>query len=312
MRSEGMSRRGEGGKWRRLALMCAAICCMGLIGASSALAKEIGAKEAKVVAKKFVNCPLSQSRYCVYAETLAGEFKIGSKTTTIEHPQYLQGGISTLGEFNNSDVPLIPPLWGAEELSKAAQNIPGGLTGVSEVIGGPVTATAELAQGHSVVLNEQNLIDPQPGAGVKLPIKVHLQNEQLGENCYIGSDENPIMLELTDHTTSPPSGTEPISGEMGTIVPMDRGAILELQGNKIVDNSFAAPAATGCGTNALLEPVITAAVNLGAGLPSPAGKNVAILEGNTYLAEKAFIAKADKKEIKAKEKAALPPKASRK
>ena len=48
MRSEGMSRRGEGGKWRRLALMCAAICCMGLIGASSALAKEIGAKEAKV------------------------------------------------------------------------------------------------------------------------------------------------------------------------------------------------------------------------------------------------------------------------
>ena len=42
-------------------------------------------------------------------------------------------------------LPLIPPRFGADEVSKTAQPVPGGLTGVSPLIGGEVTATAEQA-----------------------------------------------------------------------------------------------------------------------------------------------------------------------
>jgi hypothetical protein len=287
-----------------MVLVALAVGCLAMVGgAATAAAKNISNTEAKALAKKLVDCPTTASEYCVYAETLSGEFKIGSKTAPIEHPLVLQGGLATLGTYGNANEPLIPPLWGGEEVSKTAQELPGGLTGISSELGGPVTATAELVSGASVILNEQDLLDG--GNGVKLPLKVHLQNELLGENCYIGSNEDPVVIELTDHTTEPPSGTEPISGEVGDIIPLlDKGRLLELKGNKLVGNSFAAPAATGCGVNVLTEAVTTALVNTDAGLPSAAGKNVAILSGNTYLAEAAWVAKLDKKEIKEKVKAA--------
>jgi hypothetical protein len=46
-----------------------------------------------------------------------------------------------------------------------------------------------------------------------------------------------------------------------------------------VDNSFAVPTARGCG-GALLAPVLDPIINGKLGLPSPAGKNAAILKGN--------------------------------
>ncbi len=303
MRSEATSSsvRGRGSMMVLVALVVGCLAMLG--GAATASAKNISSKEGKELAKKLVDCPTAQSEYCVYAETLSGEFKIGSKTVPIENPLFLQGGLASLGTYGNANEPLIPPLFGGEEVSKTSQKLPGGLTGLSEELGGPVTATAELAKGATVILNEQNLLDG--GVGVKLPIKVHLQNELLGENCYIGSDEDPVIIELTDHTTEPPAGTEPISGEVGKIVPLlDKGRLLELQGNKLVGNTFAAPAATGCGVNVLTEAVTTALVNTDAGLPSAAGKNVAILSGDTYLAESSWVAKSDKKEIKEKDKAA--------
>jgi hypothetical protein len=275
--------------------------CLGLVGgSSSALAKEITGKAAKPYFQKMVDCPISKGQYCVYAETLSGEFVIGSKTTPIEHPIVLQGAIASLGEYDNANEDLIPPLYGAEEASKTAQTIPGGLTGESEELGGPLTATAELA--GTVILNEQHLLEG--GVGVTLPLKVHLQNELLGEDCYIGSTEHPLLLKLTAEETEPPAGTEPIEGETGKIVAIDKGRVLELEGNELVDNTFEAPAATGCGSNAFVEPVVTALVNADVGLPSAAGKNKAILKGNTFLGVSAYVLKADKKEIKEKEKAA--------
>jgi hypothetical protein len=292
------------GSWFVLAGLAAG--CLGLFaGSSSALAKGITGKAAKPYFQKMVDCPISQSVYCAYAETLSGEFVIGSKTTPIEHPIVLQGGLADEGVFGNDNEALIPPLYGAEEASKTPQTIPGGLTGESEELGGPLTATAELA--GTVILNEQRLIDGG-GPGVILPLKVHLQNELLGENCYIGSDEHPLLLHLTDKKTEPPAGTEPIEGEEGKIVAIDKGEILELEGNELVDNSFEAPAATGCGVNPLTELVTTELVNADVGLPSAPGKSKAILKGNTFLGESVYVLKEDKKEIKAKEKAAKPAK----
>lgn len=284
---------------------------MALIGAASpAMAKEasneIKGKAAREVFKKFVDCPLSSGEYCTYAETLSGEFKLGSKTAPIENPLVLQGGLKSLGTLQEITMPLSPPLYGAEMLTRTPQKLPGGLTGIGEWLGGEVRATAELINGGTVLVAPANLFGTEPA--VTLPIKVHLQNELLGENCYIGSDEDPVVLHLTDFTTTPPTGTEPISGKRGETISIDTGRGLELRGNTLVDNSFAVPPATGCGTNALLVPVVTALVNADAGLPAAAGKNVAILNGNIINAKSMWVAKYDKKEIKAKEKAAKPAK----
>lgn len=292
--TEGRSRRGG-----RALLVGLIAGCLAFGGSAPALATEIKGTQGKEIFKKFADCPISAGEYCTYGETLSGEFKIGSKTTKIEHPIILQGGLASLGTAEHVDETLIPPLYGAEEVSKTPQEIPGGLTGLGES-GGPVFATSELA--GTVIVAPGELFGTEPA--VTLPIKIHLQNEQLGEHCYIGSDENPVVLHLTDATTSPPEGTEPIKGKRGEIVGILKGRALELHGNTLVDNTFAVPAATGCGTSPLDEAAVTAAVNANAGLPAAAGKNVAILNGNVLNAQSKWVAKYDKKEIKTKEKAA--------
>jgi hypothetical protein len=308
MSAEGMSHRGVRGRGSRMLLIGLAAGCMALFGAAApAMAySEVKGKAAKEVFKKFVDCPIAAGEYCTYAETLSGEFKLGSKTAPIENPLVLQGGLKSLGTLQEITLPLTPPLYGAEEVSKTPQKLPGGLTGISEGIGGEVSATAELVKGGTVLVAPANLFGVEPA--VTLPIKIHLQNELLGENCYIGTDSDPIVLHLTDYKTSPPAGTESISGKKGEEVSINRGRGFELKGNTLVDNTFAVPAATGCGSNVLLEPVVTALVNTDAELPSAAGKNVAILNGNVTNAQSKWVAKYDKKEIKAKEKAAKPAK----
>ena len=135
---------------------------------------------------------------------------------------------------------------------------------MSAKIGGEVKATAELAgrpDRDAVFLGFGHDI------AVELPIKVHLENEMLGANCYIGSDAEPSSCKLTDGTTKPPAGVEPMTGKIGTNEGRDKGRLIAFINNTLVDNTFAVPAAKNCGTNALLEPVITAAVNAPSGSP---------------------------------------------
>jgi hypothetical protein len=285
-------------RWSAL-LACLAMACLALAMTSApALAKgeknpdEILHKEDFL---KFQNCPMEVAKACLYGETLEGEFKLGSKTTQIVNPVILQGGLPFLGTLT---VPLLAPRFGAEEASKTPQPVPGGLTGISELIGGPVNATAERA--GTIEVTPTNL-----GFGrniaVVFPIKIHLENENLGPNCYIGSDAEPVVLHLTDATTEPPEGVEPISGKVGTNKGIDKSRIAAFYNNTLVDNTFPVPAATGCGEG-LLETVLTAAVNAGIGLPSPAGTSKAVLTGNQFTALSTWVSKYDKKAIKAKEK----------
>jgi hypothetical protein len=285
----------SGGRGRRAALACLAAACLVLTACAGASAAEkINPEEFA----KFVNCPINLGKACTYAETLSGEFKMGSKQVPITTPVILQGGLAYLG---TETLPLIPPRFGAEAMSKSTQTIPGGLTGLTELIGGPVYATAEIAGAPSDVLVTAVFLGFGHDTAVQLPIKVHLENPILGPNCYIGSDANPIVLHLTDGTTKPPPGTEPISGKIGTNEGRDKGRLITFINNTLVDNTFPVPAATGCGTGFLLEPIITAAVNLDAGLPAAAGKNVAVLTGNFYTTLSTWVEKYDKKLLKEKE-----------
>jgi hypothetical protein len=294
-RGKNMSRSGV-----RSAL--AAVCLVLAATASASAAPDPNNKLNKAEFAKFVNCPIDLGKGCLYGETLEGEFKLGSKTTPIVNPTILQGGLAYIG---TETLPMIPPRFGAEELSKVSQPLPGGLTGLTEIVGGPVNATAELA-GTPVVTAV--FLGFGHDTAVELPIKVHLENELLGPNCYIGSDAEPVVLKLTDGTTKPPAGTEPISGKIGTNEGRDKGRLIAFINNTLVDNTFAVPAAKNCGTNALLEPVITAAVNVGAGLPAAPGVSRAVLTGNQFTTFSNWVEKYDKKLLKEKEHPKTPKK----
>lgn len=227
---------------------------------------------------------------CIYSKATGGTFTMGKKAVPVKNPVVLQGGISEDGQR----------FYGATDgntLTKAPQPVPGGLLGVVAPTWWPkfiqdwfnglinegftgVNATVELAAPASQVkINFENLSLGLNGTAVALPVKVKLENAILGNNCYIGSNSNPIKLNFTTGTTSPPPPNTPIKGSPGEFVFNGEGTILTSKNNKLVDNSFAAPAASGCGGifSFLVDPLVNSIV----GVPSPAGTNTAILEGNT-------------------------------
>jgi hypothetical protein len=288
--------RPAGTRARSLGVIAILSLAVGASAAPASAEKDPLNKINKAEFAKFINCPINVAKGCLYGETLEGEFKLGNKATPIVNPTILQGGFAYIG---TETLPITPPLYGAEELGAVSQPIPGGLTGASELIGGPASATAELAGTPYVTAV---FLGFGHDTAVELPIKVHLENELLGPNCYIGSNTEPIVLKLTDGTTKPPSGVEPMTGKIGVNEGRDKGRLIAFINNTLVDNTFAVPAAKGCGTNALLEPVVTAAVNASVGLPSAPGVSHAILTGNQFSTQASWVEKYDKKLLKQKAK----------
>lgn len=239
-----------------------------LVAAAPALAK----KKVNEEFEPFAQCPIATHgvRYCVVAKTTSGEFKVGSKTVPINKTITLQGGLT---EGSNQLVPAT----NGETLSKTPLTLPGGLVGIELDGVTEVTATTELT--GPVLINEGN-IDDGTGAAVVLAIRVKLENPALGKECYIGSQAEPITLELTTGTTDPPPPNKPITGNPGTLTLNPEDTIFTLNNNSLVDNSFAAPGVNGCGE--ILAPVLDPVVDLDAGLPAAAGSNTAILTGTVY------------------------------
>lgn len=239
----------------------------------------------------FAGCPLGTPGLsgCIVAETESGKVILGKKTVPIEHTITIQGGFIENRETHTQE--FVDAAKGYETLSKTPQTVPGGLLGVvapeflpkflreiinkltSEGLAG-VTATTELA--GPVGLNELNLLEAK-GTALTLPVKIKLSNTFLGEACYVGSELNPVTLHLTTGTTKPPKPNEPITGNVGKLISTEGGAILTITENSLVDNSFAAPKAEGCG--GLLSILIDTAVDAEIGLPSAEGHNTAILDG---------------------------------
>jgi len=230
--------------------------------------------------EQFAGCPVYVKHLadCLVATTTSGEFKLGNKTVPITKPVILQGGI-----IEGSHV-LVPANDG-NTLSRTPLTVPGGLTGLEALPLGEVIAVTELA--GPVEVFEENLSDGR-GPAVKLPVKVKLENSVLGEECYVGSDTEPIVLELTTGTTKPPSGTEPITGKAGVAGFNPPLTIVTISGASLVDNTFTAPGVTGCGgaLSFLLDPV----VDLQVGLPAAAGASKAVLNGS--------LAETDTKDVK--------------
>jgi hypothetical protein len=237
----------------------------------------------------FADCPLGNPELsgCIVAHTGSGEVVLGNKAVPITNTITLQGGF--IEEMETGAQTFVPAADG-NTLSKTPQPVPGGLAGllncneISNLVvrltcrlafengATGVNATTELA--GPIGLNETALQEAK-GTALSLPVKVKLENPFLGNNCYIGSNSNPIMLNMTSGTTSPPPPNKPITGAVGTFGSRAEGAILVISGDSLVDNSFATPGATGCDGlfSFLIDPLIDAKI----GIPAAAGHNTAIL-----------------------------------
>jgi hypothetical protein len=277
---------------KRLFLALAALAVLALPAAPAVAAPHSPTGEFK----NFGDCPLSNPsvNFCVFANTTSGTFTTGKKTVPLVNPQVLQGGLIVNQETGAST------FVGAEDgntLTKAPQPVPGGLLGVVAPTWWPqylqdwfnnqinegltgVTATVELAAPASQVQLNLLAIFAGKGTALQLPVKIKLSNAILGNNCYIGSNSSPIVIPFTTGTTAPPPPNTPITGSKGEIQSNEAGTLLVSKNNKLVNNSFAAPGANGCG-GFLFSWAIDPLVNSVLGIPSPAGTNTAILEGTT-------------------------------
>jgi hypothetical protein len=282
---------------KRLILAVVVVCAM-LVPASSALAAP---HHPTGTWANFGYCPLSNAKtdFCVYAKTTSGSFTTGSKNVPIVNPVTLQGGVDL-------DPETFQSTWinaeGGDTLSKTAQPVPGGLLGVTAPSWWPqilkdlfnetinngftgVTSTVELA--GPVQFSFISLVTGE-GNAITLPVKIKLNNPFLGSNCYLGSNSSPIQIPLTLGTTAPPPPNKPISGSKGEVFVNEIGSYIKSTANKLVNNSFAVPGASGCG-GFLFSWAVDPLVNSIVGIPSAAGTNTAILQGDTELGEKAAV-----------------------
>jgi hypothetical protein len=269
---------------RRKLVAGGATLAMALVLAPSALAASHHPKGEFV---NFGECPLSRVTItdCIFSVSSKGAFKVGTKTVPIVNPVTLQGG----GEGSGETTKFI----GAENgvtLSKTPQPVPGGLTGITAPTWWPkfiqdwfnnginegftgVNATVELTGPTkgvtNVKLNTEALI-LEEGTALGLPVKIKLDNSLLGSSCYIGSESKPVQINFTTGT----SGS--LKGAAGEFTFNEAFTLITIKGGKLVNGTYSAPAASGCGGifSFLVDPLVNSIL----GLPASSG-NTATLEG---------------------------------
>jgi hypothetical protein len=288
----GCLRKGKEGavqQMRRLVMLAVGVVLVGGVLASSAAASGPTGEYAK-----YVECPTKTTHIakCLYSETTSGKIVIGSTEVPLEKLIVLQGGITAVENEVTEEVTetYVPALGGlSKSLTQVAQNVPGGIFGIvpseslpwwlkafiKAVTEGPlssVSATAELTA--TPTLSESNLTLAE-GTALTLPLRVKLGNTFLGSKCFIGSSTHPMTWHLTSGTTDPDTPNTPITGKTGEVKLKEKGRILVLSGDQLVDNAFTVPTVNGCG--GLFSGIVDPLVDLKLGLESPDGKNTAVL-----------------------------------
>jgi hypothetical protein len=253
---------------KRAAVVAAAIGVLAGLAAPAALASPAPGYS------EFNGCPEGRTDivFCLRSTTTGGHIQLGKKDVPITAPILLSGGLLT-----DFDTVVYNSLGG---LNAPALEVPGGLVGL--------TGLAEwfinlITFGANKVYAKTELVGtPKVAAGthLRLPVRVKLQNPFLSSSCAIGSTSDPLVLDVTTGTTSPPPPNVPITGSNGNQgVDPNNPDVIQVTNIKYVGNAFRAPAAVGCGL--INYGLIDGLVNLTSGLPSPAGTNEAILSPTT-------------------------------
>lgn len=203
---------------------------------------------------QFAGCPSkrenSKISTCINSVVKSGVFKLGSKEVPIEHPITLSGGADeSLENFAYTSKGGMPPV---------KQKVPGGVIGLTGL-----TWLLEFLGSEALTLYAATELAGTPAFTgfelITLPIKVHLINGVLGNNCYVGSTSNPITLHLA--LSSIPKITS------------DSLEILHINNGTYIDKTFSAPGASGCVLTlfGFIPISINGLVNSQSGLPAPTG-----------------------------------------
>lgn len=232
----------------------------------------------------YANCPINDPAVssCLYMETTDAQLKVGKFSLRTRDPITVEFGIRQDASY---DTFAVAPTNGHKILTSPPIEVPGGIFGIPGAGIGPLAAyiTPELTALPTVNINNLVL---QQGTTLGLKLKAKVSNpftnvlSALGPGCYIGSNSSPIALNLTTGTTAPPPPNGPISGAYAAGTPEGWG--IRFDGIRAVDNAFAAPGASGCGTPfGWLNPT----VNLIAGTPAAAGTNTAVLDATVHVTD---------------------------
>lgn len=210
---------------------------------------------------QFAGCPSPAENpaisACIHGLVKSGFVKLGSKEVPIEKPINLSGGTDEFLENFAANSK------GGLEVVK--QKVPGGVVGLTGL-----TWLLELLGSEALTLYAAAEAAGQPQLhsfnSVTLPVRVHLINNVLGNNCYVGSFTNPIIWNL--NTATPP-------GIPVKITFSESPEIVFAKGGKFVDKTFSAPGASGCVLTlfGFIPISINGLVNTQSGLPAASGKN---------------------------------------
>ncbi len=112
-------------------------------------------------------------------------------------------------------------------------------------------------------------------------IKIKLINPLLGNNCYIGSNNNPIVV--NPQLSLGPGGQLIEENDPNPAKHPDT-FVLDITAAIASDNTFTAPGVTGCGPGGLANIGVDEALDASAGLPSASGANSLTLNGTFGIA----------------------------
>jgi hypothetical protein len=291
-----------------LGLCLIAALALGAVASSSAFAKD-PTKALSI----FKNCPYmpeEEGHYytCVFARTTpheGGEYTVGNITVPLEHSIKLQYGIDELEEPYEET--SILPTDGVEAISPTKELVPGEpiahisaaeqeelgwSEGLKEAYASAkkgalkkVFETIELA--GIPATNRSNLISKE-GTAVEAPVKIKGENKfltDLGDTCYIGSNEDPVVQHLTSGQSTSPSTGETIEGELAFGEISHEGQEIAI-GSKLVDNTYPVPAASCTGP---YSEEVAATLDKIFGLPAEAGASETILKGWLYNAKESLV-----------------------
>jgi hypothetical protein len=245
-----LTRRSMSRRLRALAL------AVPLVPAALLAAATPAAAEPAPVDISFADCPATApgdpAEYtCNVLHMAAGTMKIGSITQPIDKPMV----ITVLTHLNQATGETTNKVL---KLRAAPLTVPGGVLGIpgSDFIPAlGLQVLPEYVSGFSMGQTEEGAIKST------INLRFKIINPLLSATCGIGSTTNPVKLTLL--------------ADMNTVTWYDNAI-----GVKIADNTFAAPATSGCG------PVRGFFSDFRAGLPAASGKNSTTMQ--LYLATKFY------------------------
>jgi hypothetical protein len=260
----------------------------------------------------FAQCPTEVPGVvlCAYSRVTGGELAIGTMRVPIDQPIVLQSGDIPTGNPENEREFFELPAKHGESISRTELDVPGGLSSIvdcgaikgrgfrarsaRELCGrilesrfAGVSATLEVVASEKdpAIFNEYNA-GSETGAAQSLPTRLRLKSPFLGDSCYIGSEASPLQLELTTGETHPPGGFPSLHGAFGEPETLKENGLrmLRITGSSIVDNTFTAPVAEGCGGPFLPSGFLDIPIDSKLQLPNAPGNNTAILSGEEDIA----------------------------